>query len=237
MAALAAAPANEPLSDAAAEHAPGSEAFYEATGSEAVRQLTLGLVHEMNNVLGGIAVLSEIYQDRSGEDSGLGEGLALIHKSTGRLQTLVGQLKALNGPAVEDPVYLNLSDTIRVMFEMFAPLLPKTLTVETAFPMEELAVHLDQARLRRIVLNLTLNLRDDLDRHPQAAGTLRVGVRHRDDTVELALSARSRVDDPVPPTPDARARLDDARRGLLAMGGTLIALSNREYILVLPLVI
>ena len=221
----------------AAEHPVGSEAYYAAVGQEGVRQLTLGLVHEMNNVLGGIAVLSEIYQDRSGADDGLGEGLALIHKSTGRLQTFVGQLKILNGPAVGEPVYLNLADMARTMFEMFAPLLPKTLTVETAFPMEELAVHLDEARLRRVLLNLTLNLRDDLNRHPDSAGTLRVGLRHRSGSVELTLAASSRVSDLAPPSADARARFEDARRCLGEMGGTLFAVTSREFVLAIPLVV
>ena len=197
--------------------------------------LPLGLVHEMNNLLGGIAVLSEIYQDRSAVDDGLAEGLTLIHKSTGRMRALVDRLKTLNGPNSSEPVYLNLAETVRDLFEMFAPLLPKTLAVVMAFPLEELAVHLDAALLRRVLLNLTLNLRNSLAGHPDATGKLHVGIRTRPgDKVELRLSAGSGSE---PMSADAYARLADARQCLCKMGGTLIAHANNEFILELPLVV
>ncbi len=212
-----------------------ARAHYIATETEGPRQLILGLMHEMNNLVGGIAVLSEIYQDRSAADDGMAEGLALIHKSTGRLQTLVGHLKTLNGTTASAPVYLNLAESVRALFEMFAPMLPKTLAVVMAFPLEELAVHLDAALLRRVLLNLTLNLRDDLGLHPEATNKLHVGIRNRSDgKVELTLSAateRGAI------SADARARLADARQSACKMGGTLIAHTPGEFILELPLIL
>ena len=217
------------------EHARDARAFHTATDVEGRCQLTLGLVHEMNNLLGGIAVLSEIYQDRSAVDDGLSEGLALIQKSTGRLQTLVTHLKTLNGPPTGEATYLNLPETVRGLFEMFAPLLPKTLAVVMAFPLEELAVHLDEALLRRVLLNLTLNLRDDLARQPEGANKLHVGIRVRPGTtVELTLSAGGPGQDP---SADARARLADARQCVCKMGGMLIAHTPGEFTLELPLVV
>ncbi len=217
-----------------AEHARDARAFYTATDTEGTRQLTLGLVHEMNNLLGGIAVLSEIYQDRSVADDGLAEGLGLIHKSTGRLQTLVGHLKILNGPATGEPIYLNLAESVRTVFEMISPLLPKTLAVVMAFPLEELAVHLDETLLRRVLLNLTLNLRDHLNRHPEAESKLHVGICSRlGNKVALTLS----VGGSASPAADAQARLADARQCLCKMGGTLIAHAPGEFILELPLVV
>ena len=224
-----------PTSAGTVEHAREARAFYAATDTEGPRQLTLGMVHEMNNLLGGIAVLSEIYQDRSVADEGLAEGLALIHKSTGRLQTLVGHLKTLNRTAASEPVYLNLADTVRTLFEMFAPMLPKTLAVVLAFPLEELAVHLDETLLRRVLLNLTLNLRDDLGRHPDAEPKLHVGIRALPgNKVALTLSLGCGGEGPLA---DARARLADARQCLCKMGGTLIAHAPCEYLLELPLVL
>lgn len=217
-----------------AEHARDARAFYAATDLEGPRQLTLGLVHEMNNLLGGIAVLSEIYQDRSVADDGLAEGLGLIHKSTGRLQTLIRHLKTINTPPTGESVYLNLAESVRGMFEMFAPMLPKTLAVVMAFPVEEMAVHLDEALLRRVLLNLTLNLRDGLRHGSQADHKLHVGGRLQPgDKVALTLS----MGGDEAPSVDARARLADARQGLCKLGGTLIAHTPGEYILELPLVI
>ncbi len=230
--ALLAAP---PPSAGTAEPARDARAFYAATDVEGRRQLTLGLVHEMNNLIGGIAVLSEIYQDGSAVDNGVTEGLALIHQSTNRLQSLVTHLKTLNGPSVSEPVYLKLPETVRALFEMYAPLLPKTLAVVMAFPQEELVVHLDEALLRRVLLNLTLNLRDDLGCHPETTDRLHVGIRTRPcSKVELTLSVSGLGLDR---SADACARLADARQCLCKMGGTLIAHTSSEYLLEFSLVL
>ena len=209
---------------------------FAATDLEAGRQLTLGIVHELNNVLGGIAVLSEIYQSSAPGDDGLGEGLALIHKSTGRLQTLVSHLKILNGPPDGEPSYLNLTETVRNLFEMFAPILPKTLKVETTFPLEELAVHLDEALLRHVLLNLALNLRDGVGTRPDASKTLHIIIRHHAGFAELVLS----TDGPGEPgetllSAAAQARVSDAQRRLRAVGGTVSAYSSGRFVLELPL--
>ena len=211
---------------------------YDATDHEARRELTLGIIHEMNNALGGIAVLSEIYQTPAGDAEGLGEGLGLIHKSAVRLQTLVGHLKLLNGPTRSEPTYLNLTDLVRTQFEMFAPLLPKTLTVETAFPSEELAVHLDEILFRRVLLNLALNLRDDLARHVGTAKMLRVSIRHRAGVAELTLATGHGSPPELPALPEgAAARVADAQRILQETGGTVIAYTNGWYVLALPLAV
>lgn len=217
----------------------GRAADYDATDRDACRQLTLGLVHEMNNLLGGIAVLSEIYQQENGADDGLNEGLALIHKSTGRLQTLVGHLRVLNGPPTEAPAYLNLSETVRTFFELVAPLLPKTWAVEMPVPPEELAVYVDETLFRRVLLNLTLNLRDASDHPNGGPGRFQVALRRRpgDSMVDLTLSvgtAGRQGERPL--TPGAQARHADARRCLQTMDGTLIANENGGVVLSLPLV-
>ena len=209
---------------------------FAATDLEAGRQLTLGIVHEMNNALGGIAVLSEIYQSSAPGEDGLGEGLALIHKSTGRLQALVNHLKILNGPLSGESAYLNLTETVRSLFEMFAPLLPKTLKVETTFPLEELAVHLDEALLRRVLLNLALNLRDSLGARPDASKTLHISIRHGAGSAEIILSTADPGDPGETLLPAAaQARLDDAQRSLRAVGGTVFAYSTGKFVLELPL--
>ena len=216
--------------------------FHPATDHDASRQLTAGIVNEMSSLLGGIGGLSEIYPQVADRGAQLTQGFALIHKSSLRLQILLGYLKTLNqrpGEAIE-PNSFCLCRSVRGMFEMFSPLLAKSVEVETVIPPGELAVHLDEILLRRVLLNLTLNLRDELRACGMPAATLRVSIRRQlDARAALTLSAGgpgAALDAPAP-GPDARARVADARERLGELGGTLAMASARQFVLVLPLVI
>ena len=216
-----------------------------AASRDACCQLTLGIVHEMNNLTGGISVLSEIYME--GADSGLPltEGLTLIHKSTDRLQTLVRHLKVINGPISEEPTYFNVAEFVRSLFELFAPLLPKDMVVHPSFPPEELAACLDEALFRQVLLNLTLNLREALDTEPAAEHRLHLGLRRLSDTrAELVLALAGDFGDDfhgTVPESDLRwagahARLLDADDILKELGGRLTCRPGGEYVFELPLI-
>ncbi len=228
----------EPL---ALESASPEHRQHAAVCRENCAQLTLGIVHEMNNLTGGIAVLSEIYLNGCDSDAHLAEGMELIYKSTRRLQTFVAHLKTIHGPISGEPTYFNVGESVRGAFDLFAPALPKSVTVATDLPDEELAACLDEAAFRQLLLDLTLNLRDALASHAQAGGQgLRLALRRLSSgQAELTVAPAADFADGASafsPDGDARARQQDAAEIARTLGIGLMHRVGGGYALELPLI-
>lgn len=210
-----------------------------ATDHEAVRQLTLAITRKMDELIGGISGLSEVFQHGPADTWKLTEVFALIHQSSSRLHGLIAHLKVLHRRATGEATYLNLSRTVRAHFEMFDPLLSDRLVVEMDLATEELAVHLDEARLRRVLLNLTLNLCNALRGRQTADSKLCVSIRVDSDAtaqITLAAGGTGEVIETVAPDAAARARVADACEFLVEAGGSFTRRTATDFLLELPVV-
>ena len=215
-----------------------------ATG-DSVRQLTLGMAHELNNLVGGISALSEIYMQ--GMESGLPfkDGITLIHNSAGRLQSLLRELAAVNKPAQGARDYVNLAETIRAESAVLTHILPKNIRLETSLPDTELAALLDETSLRQILLSLALNLRDIVV-HEQATGIVRIVLIRmdgQDACAELQMSAETTEGQPIPvearPSNPAhlgiQVRMIHAQQAARDLDASFVVRDN-QLILTLPLI-
>lgn len=215
-----------------------------ATG-DSVRQLTLGMAHELNNLVGGISALSEIYLQ--GMESGLPlkDGIGLIHNSAGRLQNLLRELAAVNKSAEGIRDYVNLAETIRAEASVFTHVLPKTIRLETILPDGELAALVDETALRQVLLNLALNLRDILVAE-QTPGTLSVILTRLDGPApqaELRMAATTsegrRLDampqETNPARLDIHVRMLHAQRSAQELGASF-DIRTDQIVLVVPLI-
>ncbi len=229
-----------------ADAEPDALVRHAAVCREACSQLTLAIVHEMNSLTGGIAVLSEVYLQEASAGLPMGEGLELIHQSTRRLQTFVRDLERVHGPLRVESSYLNIGETVRGLLELFMPVLPKDTVIETDIEPEEMATCLDEARFRHALLGLTLNIRDALAARPEPGHGLRVSLRRLpDDRAELVLvptdaagvDIRAGLPETDPRRADADARLADATLVFEELGGRLTRGGHGEYIAELPLVV
>ena len=216
-----------------------------AVSRETGAQLTLGIVHEMNNLTGGIAVLSEVYQQEASSGLPMVESFELIKQSARRLQSLVRHLKLVHGPLQEEPSYVNVGESVRGLLEMFAPVLPRDTTIETDFEPGELVACLDAALMRQALLDLILNVRDALAIRPEPGHGLRASLRRLPgERAELVVAPtdaagvdiRADLPDADPCRADAASRLSDANLALEALGGRLTRGGHGEYIVELPLV-
>lgn len=219
-----------------------------ATG-DSLSQLTVGMAHELNNLIGGISALSEIYLQ--GMESGLPikDGLGLIHHSAGRLQKLLRQLTEINRRPAGERSYLNLTDMVRSELELFAHVVPRGVRFQTELSGEELAVLLDDTALRQILLNLILNLRDGMG-HERATGTITVTIR-RLPTLTLTPRAEIRLsavagentnssleagDGDGSRHLETQLRLLDAQRSVQQLGGALEVHPGGDFSLTLSLI-
>lgn len=227
-----------------AEPEPAARWHHAAVSRETCAQLTLGIVHEMNNLTGGIAVLSELYTQEAATGMPVSEGLELIGKSTARLQALVRHLKIVHGPLREAPTYVDLQGFVHGTMDLLAPVLPKNIVVTTDFPPDgELAAHLDEAILRQALLDVLLNVRDALlTRRTDGGHSLRVSLRRTAVArAELVLAAAHEdgaglADPPEGPRwSESKTRWHHAAGALQELDGRLTRGAHGEFILELPL--
>ncbi len=244
---ISSAPGSNPLTGLLTPGSKNEARFVRAAATgDSLSQLTLGMAHELNNLVGGISALSEMYLQ--GMESGLPikDGLGLIHHSAGRLQKLLRQLTEINRRPSGERAYVNLTDMVRGDMELFTHVLPNGLRLNTALSGEELAVLLDDTSLRQILLNLILNLRDGLGQE-RAAGTITVTIERLPGAApkaEIRLVARPSENAALPGDAagyashqwEAQLRLLDVGQSVDQLGGTLEIHGEGDFGLILSLI-
>ncbi len=239
------APANSLADLAAADPDWQNRLARAAAGRDSLGQLTLGMAHELNNLVGGISALSEIYLQTTESGLPIKEGVGLIHNSAGRLQKLLRQLTEINRRSGGERAYLNLSEMVPAEMELFARVLPRGVRIDVLPAGAEMAVLLDETALRQVLLHLVLNLRDALGSE-RADGTLKVRLTRLPGEIpgaELSMSAHSaqgenealRIDGDDPHWLDAQVRLYAARRSVEELGAKFEARNDGEFIITFSL--
>ena len=136
------------------------EHLRQAQKMEAVGQLTGGVAHDFNNILGIILGNLEIAKDRLAPGSDLNRYLESAIQATQRGATLTQRLLAFSRKQPLKPEPVHVDRLTRSMSDMLRRSLGETIDIEIAGDAGLWPCHVDPGQLENVLLNLAINGRD-----------------------------------------------------------------------------
>ncbi len=136
------------------------EHLRQAQKMEAVGQLTGGVAHDFNNILGIVLGNLEIAKDRLAPGSGLSRYLESAIQATQRGATLTQRLLAFSRKQPLRPESVHVDRLTRSMSDMLRRSLGETIEIEIAGDAGLWPCRVDPGQLENVLLNLAINARD-----------------------------------------------------------------------------
>jgi signal transduction histidine kinase len=167
-----------PLAVTAPLHRPPAETAAVAW-QETLFALSLGMGHDINNLLAGIVSLAEASRLQLAPEDPQHENLTLIRTRAMHAGELFRRLLQLQRPPSGKPALADLTKLVGGALELFRKTLPRGVTLGTALTPEALPVRVDAADFRRTLLSLLFHL----SRAAGAAGRLHVETRGGDNVI------------------------------------------------------
>ncbi len=139
------------------EHKQAEEQLRQAQKMEAVGQLTAGVAHDFNNMLGVILGNTELLEDELGKDN---PRLATMFRATKRGADLTQRLLAFSRKQVLNPEIINANNLITDTTGLLRRTLEEHIEIETVTAAGLWTCEVDPAQLENALVNLALNARD-----------------------------------------------------------------------------
>jgi len=156
----------------------------EAQRLESLGVLAGGVAHDFNNLLTGVLGNTSLAMTRVSDDADLRNLLSRIDSSARRAADLCSQLLAYAGRRRSVTTTEDLRDVVLEMRGLLDVSIAKGAVLQFEFGGNALAVDIDVAQIRQLVLNLVVNASESL---PSGGGTITVAARHhRTDPASLA---------------------------------------------------
>ena len=132
----------------------------QAQKMEAVGQLTGGMAHDFNNILGIVLGNLELIKENTSAGTVIARRLDTSIGATKRGATLVARLLAFASKQALTPTATDVVNLIAGMQDMLQRTLGETIEIEIAHPRDCWPALVDPAQLESTVLNLAINARD-----------------------------------------------------------------------------
>ena len=124
---------------------------------ELIGTLAGGIAHDFNNLLTPILGYVELAQQRPQTTEELKKDLAQIAAAAERGKGLVRQILSFSRSSAQDRVIVSVQQIAKEVLELIEPTFPKTISVETLMPEDELMVKADPGQLHQVLMNLCTN--------------------------------------------------------------------------------
>jgi two-component system, cell cycle sensor histidine kinase and response regulator CckA len=136
------------------------EQFRQAQKMEAVGQLSGGVAHDLNNILGVIIGYGEILQEGLPLEHPLRASADEILRAGHRAAGLTRQLLAFSRQQVLEPKVLDLNAVVLDMESMLRRLIGEHIELTSTLDKTLGTVKADQGQLEQVIMNLAVNARD-----------------------------------------------------------------------------
>lgn len=173
---------------------------------EAVGQLASGVVHDFNNVLGGIMGNAELIHDRAGGDAELKKFADRILRSSAKAAELTKQLLAFARKGRVNFKQVDIHSSIGNVIELLGHTIDKRIEIATNFHATISKVTADSNQIENAFLNIALNARDAM---PEG-GRLTFATSN----VELTKEIVPAVGEELAPGPYMRVSIEDTGIGI-----------------------
>ncbi len=128
-----------------------------AAWKETLSALTMGLAHELNNVLAGTLAPAELMLAQTGAQDPNRKTLEMIKQQILRASDVVKRMVDLHRSKAGVRGYLDLNQVVSELAELVGKILPRRIRIQTELAPGQLPVYLDAVELRQAVLSLALN--------------------------------------------------------------------------------
>jgi CheY-like chemotaxis protein len=118
-----------------------------------------GIVHDFNNILGGIMPLMELAQDEV-EDGILKGYMDRSYSGLQRMSHLVKQLQDLTGRRPNDITLTDVKEILTEVHDLLKPVIPKNITLDFQTSDQTLVTLGDSAGIYQAILNICFNAMD-----------------------------------------------------------------------------
>ena len=126
----------------------------------AVAQLSAGIAHEFNNILGVIKLSAEMLIRNRDLDREFKEGLARICRGSGRAGSLVKQLLIFTRTQKLSLCPIDVHETICNLQDLIEKILGPNSRLHLSTTSQAVTVQADRSALEQVILNIALNARD-----------------------------------------------------------------------------
>jgi two-component system cell cycle sensor histidine kinase/response regulator CckA len=127
---------------------------------EAIGQLTGGVAHDFNNILGTILANSHFLLESLSEDDPRHEDAAEIRKAAERGASLTRQLLAFSRKQVLEPKPIDLNSVVVGVEKMLRRVIGEDIDLRVAAGTELGTVFADRGQIEQVLMNLAVNARD-----------------------------------------------------------------------------
>lgn len=155
----------ERVEQAVAKRQKAEAALHQAQKLEAVGQLTGGLAHDLNNLLGGVLGALELAKCRVANEhqqATLPVLLDSAHNAAQRAASLIHRLLAFSRQQTLQPCLTNVSELVSGMLELISRTIGPHITLSCRCNGAAWGVFIDPPQLESALLNLCINARDAL---------------------------------------------------------------------------
>ncbi|MCP4413375.1 MAG: response regulator [Gammaproteobacteria bacterium] len=142
---------------------------------EALGQLTGGVAHDFNNILGIIMGYISLVKDRYPQEvpKKMKGYLETAYKASVRAKELVAQMLLFSRPGSEDSHPLQLTPLIEDIIKMLSPVIPSSINIEFIHEEDLPPILMEPSKFQQLLINLCVNAKDAMN----GVGNLTISVR------------------------------------------------------------
>lgn len=154
--------------------------YLQAQKAEMIGQLTGGLTHDFNNVLGVIIAGLDLIEGNSDLAPNTLDELSIVRTAANRAARLARQLLGVSRPRATRPEELDIAEVSLSMKEMLQPMLGESIALDVAAGVGRHIVRIERGHLEQVILNLCVNARDAMPEGGRIS--IRVGRERKGDS-------------------------------------------------------
>jgi PAS domain S-box-containing protein len=127
---------------------------------DAIGRLAGGIAHDINNILGVIAISCDLLLEESTNPEAVKEKASDIQSITARATAFTRQLLIFNRKQIIQPQLVSLNSLLRELGKMLTRLIGENIRIVMNLAEDLKAIKMDPVQVEQIILNLVVNARD-----------------------------------------------------------------------------
>lgn len=148
------------------------EALLQAQKLDSIGQLSSGIAHDLNNLLGPVLAYADFLRKTMTAGDARRDDIDEITKAAGRAASLVQQLLAFSRRQVLEPRVVDLNGIVSGLGGMLQRIIGEHIRVVYALDPSAKLVKVDPVQMEQVIINLAMNARDAMER----GGTLTIAT-------------------------------------------------------------
>ncbi|MDO8805299.1 MAG: response regulator [Elusimicrobiota bacterium] len=148
------------------------EALFQAQKMDSIGQLSAGIAHDLNNLLGPVMAYADFLRESTPAGDARRDDIDGISRAAGLAASLVRQLLAFSRRQVLEPKVLDLNGIVKGLGCMLQRIIGEHIRIVYSLDPSAGLVKVDPVQMDQVIINLAVNARDAMER----GGTLTIAT-------------------------------------------------------------